>query len=287
MATWPTKAAPALCCTASEKAERVPAAEHVGAERVLVGVVEGDAGRAVDDVGQRSAAGAPSSSGSIPRSGFSMSPATKRNFFACGARDVQPLQEERAALGRREDLAGPPSSCGRGWSPAARRRTISSMRRSSAAWERISLPRKPVAPVSSTRSRGRRPRARSRVARLALQPLDARLHFLLGQVRELAELEVRRRGSRPPSPSWPGARRRVAHGRAPPSRRRTFTERVQAAQRASTRRSRPVSWRTRLPRNWAITSTGWLVAVCVHEQHRRARSAPGARVPSARLTRAM
>ena len=53
----------------------------------------------------------------------------------------------------------PPSSSGRGPSRAGRRETTRSMRRSVAAWERISLPRKPVAPVRRTCSFGLRPRA--------------------------------------------------------------------------------------------------------------------------------
>ena len=137
----------------AREGERVAAAEHVGAERVLVGVVEGDAGRAVDHVGQgraqpgqlrRHRCRGPASRCRRPRSG-TCAPSRPRCAGASGA-------------GRR---AGPaPRTFTTSfvlWSRIVSGRTTattSSMRRSSAAWDRISLPRKPVAPVSSTFSRG-------------------------------------------------------------------------------------------------------------------------------------
>ena len=67
--------------------------------------------------------------------------------------------------------------------------TIRSMRRSPAACARISLPRKPVAPVRRTCSLGLRPRSRRR-ARASFWSFSMRaLTSFLGEMRGLAELE--------------------------------------------------------------------------------------------------
>ena len=94
----------------------------------------------------------------------------------------------RRARARRAPSA-PASSCGRGSSPAARTHTTSSTWGSPAACARNSLPRKPVAPVSSTRRRGALAEGREPGARLLLQLLDPCPDLPLGEMRRLPELE--------------------------------------------------------------------------------------------------
>jgi hypothetical protein len=167
--------------------QRVPAPEHVGPERVLVGVVEGDAGRAVDDVGQ-----VRPQAGQLLRFDAQIRlldvARDETELLHLGRREVQPLEEERAALGRREDLEdllrlvvadGLRPHDGDDLLDAA---IVGGLGEDLLAQE-----------SGGTREQHAQPRAAAaraqERARLALEPLDAGLHFLLAQMRELAELE--------------------------------------------------------------------------------------------------
>ena len=107
-----------------------------------------------------------------PRSGTSPRPR---------AGDVQALQEQRAALRRAKGPSGPPSSCGRGSSPAGPPPPPPRCAGRRPPGPGSPCPRSPVAPVRSTRSRGLRPRAREPRPGLAAA--------------------ARRRAPSPPSPS--------------------------------------------------------------------------------------
>ena len=80
MATWATKGEP-VAAAPQEKSGH-GGRRHVRAEEVLVGRVERDLGRAVDDVGERALEARRSAAGAQPR--LLESPSTKRNFRAAG-----------------------------------------------------------------------------------------------------------------------------------------------------------------------------------------------------------
>jgi hypothetical protein len=179
-------------------------------------------------------------------------------------RDVQALQEERAALGRSEDLHdllrlvvadGFRPHDGHDLFDAAVVRGLGEdLLAQEAGGAREEHPETRTAAARAQEG-----------ARLTLQPLDAGLHFLLGQMRELAELE----GDVPvhdthhlPGPALDGG---VAHGRAR-HLRRAFTERVQAAQRALDQALAPRELEDAAAQELGDHLDRMLVSVRMHEQ---------------------
>ena len=185
-----------------------------------------------------------------------MSPSTKTNFFAF-APEI-PMRLRRIAprcFGERtfttSFVFGSRIFSGR------TTHTTRSMRRSVDAWKRISLPRKPVAPVRRTWSFGLRPRARSR----------ARASFCSFSTRALTSFSVRWEASRNLKKTLRSetpmsffacvstARLPVAWPRASAIfRPRRFTFRRPSL----TVCSLPVHEIARLARNCAVTSIGFL-----------------------------
>ena len=126
-----------------------------------------------------------SSAASIPNPGRSTSPSTKRNFRA--ARPATPIRFSSCAPRSRAETTRTTSFVLRSRIVSGRTtETTSSTCGSLAACARISLPRKPVAPVSSTRSRGRFPRAASFV----------RASFCRSRTRAFSSFSLRCVGSR-------------------------------------------------------------------------------------------
>jgi hypothetical protein len=135
--------------------------------------------------------------------------------------------------------------------------TTSSIARSFAAWARISFPRKPVAPVRSTRSRGRLPRALRHV-RASIWSCRTRSFTSFSErcvvsrnwkttsrdVTPRSFLTWRSRSGLPVSAP-------TLSPTKVPSRFTTFRPFLTSA-------SLPVSWMRRLAANCAAISTGWL-----------------------------
>ena len=248
---------------AEGEGERVAGAEDVRAEEALVAVVEGDAGRAVHDVGQRSPQ-AVGLGGPQPEAGPLHVPLDESDAPGGGPGDPQPGEELCAPAGRVDDLEPGgsrdrgPVAVGEGTRP---RRSGGSF----AARTRISLPRKPVAPVRRIRRRERRPRAAS--ASRASRPSAAR--------RALASLGGRGAGSRKrkdwsrfPTPrsarvrrSMPRFRVSVPTAAASPSARR-FTPRTPS----SAIHSLPVTSTSAAGPELHGDVHGVVVAVCPHQQ---------------------
>ncbi len=240
MATWPTKGTPGVRCTASEKASAL---------RQPVGQVRAQAGqllrldpqvRLLDVAGHEA------------------------ELLRLRARDVQALQEERAALGRREDLED------------LLRLVVADRLRPHDGHDLFEAPvvrglGQDLLAQEPGGAREQHPEPRTAAARaqegarLALQALDAGLHFLLGQMRELAELEgdvAVHDAHHLLGQVLDGG---VAHGRAR-HLRRARPERVQAAQGALDQALAPRELEDAAAQELGDHLDRMLVPVRMHEQ---------------------
>ena len=168
--------------------EGVAAPHHVGAKRVLVGVVEGDRSGAVDDVGDR-----------LAKLGLVLFRQAEARLLdvagdepeLTGGRpdDPEALQELGAPAGPGSGRGSPPWSAGRAPSRAGPHRSYGRIRRSADACERSSLPRKPVAPVRRTSSRGPPSPGSEAGPRVLPKPLDSGPDLTVAELGRLSELE--------------------------------------------------------------------------------------------------